>query len=131
MVMCVMCFWRILLFCNMSNDLVLIWLYNRLIMSSFNPLTSIPNQNKLKGPNYVDWKHNLDIVLTTEGFKFVLVKECPVKLDEPTDDEIKAYEKWVKAAEMARCYILASMENVLQHQHQSMTTAYNILKFLK
>ncbi|XP_047267762.1 uncharacterized protein LOC124898140 [Capsicum annuum] len=32
---------------------------------------------------------------------------------------------------MARCYILASMKNVLQHQYQSMTTAYNMLESLK
>ncbi|KAM3327212.1 hypothetical protein P3S67_002338 [Capsicum chacoense] len=100
-------------------------------MSSFNPLTFILNQNKLEGPNYVDWKRNLNIFLTAEGFKFVLVEECPVKSYEPTDDEIKAYDKWVKADEMARCYILASMENVLQHQHQSMTTAYEMLESLK
>ncbi|XP_016544654.1 uncharacterized protein LOC107844793 [Capsicum annuum] len=100
-------------------------------MSSFNPLTSILNQNKLESPNYVDWKRNLDIVLTAGGFKFVLVEEFPVKSDEPTNDEIKAYDKWVKADEMARCYILASMANVLQHQHQSMTTAYDMLVSLK
>ncbi|KAH0765334.1 hypothetical protein KY285_001205 [Solanum tuberosum] len=32
---------------------------------------------------------------------------------------------------MARCYILASMANVLQHQHQSMTSAYDMLASLK
>ena len=100
-------------------------------MSSFNPLTTILNQNKLEGPNYVDWKRNLDIVLTAEGFKFVLVEECPIRSADPTDDETKAYDKWVKADEMARCYILASMANVLQHQHQSMTSAYDMLESLK
>lgn len=100
-------------------------------MSSFNPLTSILNQNKLEGPNFVGWKRNLDIVLTAEGFKFVLVEECPIKPADPTDDEIKAYDKWVKADEMARCYILASMANVLQHQHQSMTSACDMLESLK
>lgn len=61
----------------------------------------------------------------------MLVEECPVKSAEPTDDKIKAYDKWVKADEMARCYILFSMTNVLQHQHQSMTTAYAMLESLK
>nr|XP_016456482.1 PREDICTED: uncharacterized protein LOC107780447 [Nicotiana tabacum] len=32
---------------------------------------------------------------------------------------------------MARCYILASMSNVLQYQHQSMEPAYDILENLK
>ena len=42
-----------------------------------NPLTIILNQNKLIGPNYVDWKRNLDIVLTAKGYKYVLNEECP------------------------------------------------------
>ncbi|XP_016507741.1 uncharacterized protein LOC107825399 [Nicotiana tabacum] len=100
-------------------------------MSSFNPLTSILNQNKLEGPKYVDWKKNLDIVLTAEGYKFVITDECPRKPKNATDDQVKAYDKWVKVDEMARCYILASMANVLQHQHQSMRSAYDMLKSLK
>ena len=32
---------------------------------------------------------------------------------------------------MARCYILAFMSNVLQHQHKFMATAYNIMLNLK
>ncbi|XP_075095329.1 uncharacterized protein LOC142173606 [Nicotiana tabacum] len=101
-------------------------------MSSFNPLTSIWNQNKLEGPNYVDWKRNLDIVLTAEGYKFIITEECPEKPDEDaTDDQVKAYDKWVKADEMARCYIFASMENALQYQHQSMGSAYDVFESLK
>ncbi|XP_075077007.1 uncharacterized protein LOC107828020 [Nicotiana tabacum] len=41
-------------------------------MTAFNPLTAILTQNKLEGPNYVDWKRNLDIVLIAEEYKFVL-----------------------------------------------------------
>ena len=32
---------------------------------------------------------------------------------------------------MARCYILASMSNVLQHQHESMATTYDMMLNLK
>nr|XP_009769261.1 PREDICTED: uncharacterized protein LOC104220142 [Nicotiana sylvestris] len=71
-------------------------------MSSFNPLTSILNQNKLEGPNYVDWKRNLDIFLTAEGYKFVITEECPEKPENATDD-----------------------------QHQSMGSAYDMLESLK
>ncbi|XP_019255051.1 PREDICTED: uncharacterized protein LOC109233626 [Nicotiana attenuata] len=35
-------------------------------MTVFNPLNDILTQNKLEGPNYVDWKRNLDIVLIVE-----------------------------------------------------------------
>ena len=101
-------------------------------MTSFNPLANILTQNKLEGPNYVDWKRNLDILLTAEEYKFVLSEVCLEKPGEgATQDQIKAHQKWVKADEMARCYILASMSNVLQHQHQKMDTAYDILENLK
>ncbi|WKA13445.1 hypothetical protein VitviT2T_030743 [Vitis vinifera] len=101
-------------------------------MTSFNPLANILTQNKLEGPNYVDWKRNLDILQTAEEYKFVLSEVCLEKPGEgATQDQIKAHQKWVKADEMARCYILASMSNVLQHQHQKMDTTYDILENLK
>ncbi|XP_075111521.1 uncharacterized protein LOC142181838 [Nicotiana tabacum] len=71
-------------------------------MSSFNLLTSILNQNKLEGPNYVEWKKNLDIVLTDEGYKFVITAEFPEKPENATDD-----------------------------QHLSMGSAYDMLESLK
>ncbi|XP_016494090.1 uncharacterized protein LOC107813346 [Nicotiana tabacum] len=85
-------------------------------MSSFNSLTSILNQNKSEGPNYVDWKRNLDIVLTAEDYKFVITEKCPEKPENATDDQVKAYDKWVKAEEMAI---------------QSMRSAYDMLESLK
>ncbi|KAH0724966.1 hypothetical protein KY284_000831 [Solanum tuberosum] len=101
-------------------------------MSPFNPLSTILGQNKLEGSNYVYWRRNLDIVLTAEEYKFVLHEKCPPKPNEQSSDEDKlAYEKWRKADEMMRCYILASMSNVLQHQHQAMLSAFEILENLK
>ncbi|CAA0824201.1 Uncharacterized mitochondrial protein AtMg00300, partial [Striga hermonthica] len=41
------------------------------------------------------------------------------------------YARWKKADEMAKCYILACLSNVLQHQHQSMNTAADMLLNLK
>ena len=46
-------------------------------MASLSPLVAILNQNKLTRSNYVDWKRNLDIVLTTKEHKFVLYEPCP------------------------------------------------------
>ena len=99
---------------------------------TFNPLFIILQQNRLTGPNYIDWKRNLDIVLTAESYKFVLTEHCPdAPTGESTQEEIEYHRKWVKADEMARCYILASMSNVLQHQHQDLPTAYDIMNNLK
>ena len=71
-------------------------------------------------------------MLTVEGYKFVLIEVCPPTLDNNSSlEEIEAYQKWYKTDEMARCYILASMSNVLQHQHESMHTVYDIMLNLK
>ena len=59
------------------------------IMASFSPLVAILNQNKLTGSNYVDWKRNLDIVLTVEEHKYVLTQPCPSfpSLDAPLEEK--------------------------------------------
>ena len=99
---------------------------------SFNPLSVILKENKFVGTNYIEWKRNLNLVLTAEDCNFVLTEECPHAPDsisEPEEDA--AYHKWCKADKMARCYILASMSNVLQQQHERMLTAYDIMMNLK
>jgi hypothetical protein len=99
---------------------------------SFNPLSVILKENKLTGPNYIDWKRNLNLVLTAEGYKYVLIEECPPIPDSNTSKEdIQIYQDWCKADQMAKCYILASMSNVLQHQHERLPTAYDIMRNLK
>ena len=49
---------------------------------AFNLLVVILRENKLDGTNYIDWKRNLDIVLTAEDNKFVLTDLCPPRPDE-------------------------------------------------
>lgn len=62
-------------------------------------------------------------MLTAEEYKFVLYEEwmeCPLKQDEQSSDEDKvAYHKQRKTDEMAQCYIMTSMLNVLQHHPSS------------
>ena len=97
-------------------------------MTSFSPLVIILNQNKLIGLNYVDWKRNLDIVLITEEHKFVLNQPCP---NFPSlvaaFEEKQPYDCWQKSNEMAKCYILTSISNVLQHQMQDVELALDII----
>ena len=45
--------------------------------NSFNPLSVILKENKLIGPNCIDWKRNLNLVLTAQEYKFVLTDVCP------------------------------------------------------
>ena len=93
-----------------------------------NPLAQILNHNKLNGENYIDWKRNIDIVLTAENLKWVFNKPF---LDEPfeciTDEETKKYDKWKRDDELSSCCILGSMENVLQQQHCSMVTTDDMM----
>ena len=64
-------------------------------MTSFSLLVTILNQNKLIGSSYVDWKRNLDIVLTAEEHKFVLNQRCPnfPSLNAPYEEK-QQYDRW-------------------------------------
>ena len=84
-----------------------------IMSSAFSPLATILTQNKLIGNNFIDWKRNLDIVLTVEDHAYVLNTSCP---EEPamgaTATARREFKKWWKSTGMARCYILASMAGV-------------------
>ena len=41
------------------------------------------------------------------------------------ESQVDIHQHLKKANEMARCYILASMSNILQHQHENMATTYD------
>ena len=86
----------------------------------------------MTGPSYVDWKRNLDIVLIAEEHKFVLSEPCPnfPTLDAPSKER-QRYDRWWKSNEMAKCYILTSISNVLQHQMQDVELASDIMFSLK
>ena len=101
-------------------------------MASFSTLVTILNQNKLTGSNYVDWKRNLGIVLTVEEHKYVLTKPCPnfPSLNAPLEEK-QRYDRWQKSNEMAKCYVLASISNILQHQMQDVELASDIMRSLK
>ena len=108
-----------------SNEHILINtnLILRINMPAFNPLASILSNNRLDGTNYVSWKRNLNIVLTCEGIIWVTLESlhvAPTKRSTP--EERGDNEAWRKDDEKARMYILASLNEVLQSQHQSMST---------
>ena len=95
---------------------------------SFNPLSIILKDNKLTGPNYIDWKRNLNLVLTTQEYKFVLTDVCPpTPGSDSSKEEVEAYQLWRKADEMDRCYIF----NILQHQYENMATTNDMMMNLK
>ena len=115
-----------------SNEHILINtnLILRINMSTFNPLASILFNNRLDGTNYVSWKRNLNIVLTCEGIIWVTLESLHAT-ESSTPEERANYEAWRKDDEKARMYILASLNEVLQSQHQSMSTSSAMLLSLQ
>ncbi|CAA0819392.1 Unknown protein, partial [Striga hermonthica] len=65
------------------------------------------------------------------GTNLLLLRLVRLPADNAPDQEKEEYARWKKADEMAKCYILAYFSNVLQHQHQSMNTAAEMLLNLK
>ncbi|XP_059629675.1 uncharacterized protein LOC132272568 [Cornus florida] len=74
----------------------------------------------------------LDIVLIYEGFNYVLKTPRPFPpLPEDPPEEYEVFKKCNKVDEMTRCYILASLSNVLQSQHLHYLTSADIMLNLK
>jgi len=97
-------------------------------MTNFNPLTKILDKNYLTGSNFVDWKRNLMIVLTADKIAHVLKGDTPdLALMNGTQEQKELFEKWHEHDEMAKCYMLASMTNMLQKQCEGMATASCIM----
>ena len=86
-----------------------------------NPLRGIMDANKLTGPNFSDWLRNLKIVLMCEKLAYVLEANDP---QEPTADsseeEVILYQAWKEDSVKVQCYMLGSMSNELQRQHDNM-----------
>src|SRR5215813_8985828 len=96
------------------------------------PIISILSNDKLIGENYIKWKSNMNAVLVCKDLKFVLTEECPPEPAINTSQAIRdAHQKWVKANEKARCYLLAGMSDVLTVKPEPMATAYQMLQSLQ
>ena len=74
----------------------------------------------------------MDIVLIVEEHKYVLTQPYPnfPSLDTPLEEK-QRYDRWQKSNEMAKCYILTSISNVLQHQMQDVKLVSDIMLSLK
>ncbi|XP_058008433.1 uncharacterized protein LOC131182929 [Hevea brasiliensis] len=97
-----------------------------------NPLSCILYDNRLTGPNFSDWLRNLRIVLNLEHIGYVLDSKIPSALPpEATKKEHDTLRKWHEDDMQAKCYMLASMTNQLQKQHEKMQTSFEILSHLQ
>ena len=98
---------------------------------SGNPITALLAQEKLIGENFIKWKSNMNLLLVSENYKFVLNEECP---DQPSANAPKhvrdKYDVWIQSNNKAKCYMLVSMSDVLRTKHESMETTFQILESL-
>ncbi|KAA0051437.1 gag/pol protein [Cucumis melo var. makuwa] len=97
-----------------------------------NSIVQLLASKKLNGDNYAAWKSNLNTILVVDDLRFVLTEECP---QTPTSNanrtSRKAYDRWVKANDKARAYILANMSDVLAKKHESLAMTKEIMDSLK
>ncbi|PKI75972.1 hypothetical protein CRG98_003630 [Punica granatum] len=97
-----------------------------------NHLSSILNDKRLTRPNLSDWLHNLNNVMNIESITYILETKPVLALGvEVTDEELSNYELWHANDLKVRCYMLASMSDKLQRQHENMKSAREVLKQLK
>ncbi|XP_038904503.1 uncharacterized protein LOC120090875 [Benincasa hispida] len=73
----------------------------------------------------------MNTVLVVDDLKFVLMEECPPTPWPNTSQSVRdAYERWTKANDKAKVYILASLFEVLAKKHETMITACYIMNSL-
>ena len=67
-----------------------------------------------------------------ENLKFAITEECPqIPAQNASRNVHDAYEKWMKANEKSKAYILASLFEVLAKKHETMVTAREIMDSLR
>ena len=88
-------------------------------MLSTNPLCDIMDANHLTSSNFIDWVRNLKILLKYECIAYVLEGNGPIDpASDASEDEVCEYKKWHEYSTIVQCYMVASMRNELQRQHE-------------
>ncbi|XP_038891700.1 uncharacterized protein LOC120081093 [Benincasa hispida] len=84
--------------------------------------------DKLTSDNHTTLKNTINIVLIIDNLRFVQLEECPqVPFADAPQNIRDPYERWIKANEKARVYILTSLTKVLAKKHESMVTTCEIM----
>ena len=84
-------------------------------------LKLILDKNKLTGTNYKDWLRNINIALTYDKVIYVTTTSGPLPLNEKsTEADIEIHATWERDCSLAKCLVLASMDNEHQRRHEKM-----------
>ena len=79
-------------------------------MRPSNPLSIILDNNRLTGPNSIDWLRSLKVILASEKILYVIEQSLPTFLPEnSSQEEHDVLQKWKDDDTQARCIIWASM----------------------
>ena len=90
------------------------------------------DDNKLKGPNYADWYRNLMLVLTSEKLDKVVKNPAPERPgDRASEARRRDYQDWEDKNSLARCFVIASLDNSIQRQFDQIELAKDILDSLR
>ncbi|XP_038874944.1 uncharacterized protein LOC120067456 [Benincasa hispida] len=97
-----------------------------------NATLNLLNIDKLNNDNDTSWKNTINTMLIIDDLRFVLVEKCSRVPTAGASRNVRdAYERWVKANEEARAYILASLSEVLAKKYKNMVTARQIIDSLR
>ncbi|XP_075475356.1 uncharacterized protein LOC142506092 [Primulina tabacum] len=97
-----------------------------------NPILLLLASQVLTGENFSKWKSNMNILLINESYHFVLKEDCPpVPPANASRTVSQAYNNCIVANNKARCYLLASMNEVLRAKHEAFETAKEIIESLQ
>ena len=78
------------------------------------------------------WKSNLNMILVIYDIHFVLMLEYPPSLTRNATQIVRdAYDRWTKANDKARVYLLSNMSDILSKKHETMVTACQITDSLQ
>ena len=95
-------------------------------------LLNILKDNTLTGDNFVTWKRKIVLLLQSEKHKFVLnTPKPPAPNNESSIKQRDEYEQWKTSDDMAKCYIMAIISDVLQQQHEGMGSAADMMMSLE
>ncbi|XP_042487142.1 uncharacterized protein LOC122067377 [Macadamia integrifolia] len=85
----------------------------------------------LTGPNYVDWRRNIKLLLTAEGLIYVIEDEKPSLPDTMEGEEKAAYELFRQNNSKAKLLVLNSIDNTIKDSIKNLSFAKDMLEELK
>jgi len=87
-------------------------------------IVALLKNEKLTSENCTTWKSNLNTIMVIDDLRFVLMEECPPIPSHNASQSVRdAYDRWTKANDKARVYILASLSDILNKKYKTMMNA--------